>query len=183
MGFIRVNDENDSDNTGKLKSFSVDAAHATLLAVGDMVVITGTQNASTGLPEADAAAATGAFTGVIASCNLPYEGDLTETGLPASQGGIIRCHIDNDLIYRVPVTGGALALADVGLNIDSDVTAATKSGGLTVSNMAVNSATKAATATLQWRIVGIEADAAGTLGNVALVRPNTTTNYVGQAGV
>lgn len=182
-GFIRINDENDSDSTGKLKTFSVASSHATLLAPGDVVVITGDQNATTGLSEVDAAAAGAAFTGVIAAVQNDFEGDLTETGLPASTGGKVRCHVDQNLTYRVTVSGGPLTVADVGLNADIVATAASKSGGLTVSNMELDAGTAATTQTLQWRIVGIEEDANGTLGNVAIVRPNNTTANDGAAGV
>jgi hypothetical protein len=73
----------------------------------------------------------------------------------------------------------------VGLNADADVTAATKSGGLTISNMALDSATAATTATLQFRIMGLEPnpDTGDIDGTVARVRINNSTMRAGTAGV
>ena len=183
-GFILDLSQGSADHNGKLETFSVDAAHATLLAPGDVIVLTGTSDTD-GIAGVDAAAQGAAITGVIAGFEPIFEGEqLTETGLPASTGGLARCHIDPNLNFIVPVTGGALTAADVGLNADADVTAATKSGGLTISNMALDSATKATTATLQFRIVGLVPNDDGVIdGLKARVRFNNTTLRAGTAGV
>ena len=73
---------------------------------------------------------------------------------------------------------------DVVLNADAYVTAATKAGGLTISNMALDSTTKATTATLQFRIVGLVPNDDGVIdGLKARVRFNNTTLRAGTAGV
>lgn len=168
--------------TGNVYTFAVDAAHATLLAPGDVVVITGDGDAN-GVSEVDAAAAGAAFTGVIESVDLQLAGEsLTETGLPASTAGTVKVRVDQYALYEVD-SDATLVAADVGLNADINATAATKSGGLTVSNMNIDAATKATTATLQWRIVALLEDDDGVLGNRALVRPNNTTASDGAAGV
>jgi hypothetical protein len=183
-GFNPSKDESNADYTGKLRTFSVDAGHSTILAPGDCVVLTGTADAN-GIAGADAAAAGAAFTGVIAGVDPIYSGEnLSTTALPASTAGTIKCHVAQDLVYLVPVTGGNLAVTDVGLNADIDDTAASVSGGLSISNMALDSTTKATTSTLQFRIVQLQTDENGeNLGSYALVRPNTTTRQAGAAGI
>lgn len=185
MAFVLAMSQSSADHDGKLESYSVAATHATLLAPGDVVVVTGESDAK-GRAEADAAAPGAAITGVIAGISPQLKTEnLVETGLPASTEGNLMVHIDPNLNFIADVTGGALVAADVGLNVDIDATAATKSGGLTISNMAVDSATKATTSTLQFRIVGLEPD--GVDGNPtglkARVRLNNTTIRSGAAGV
>jgi uncharacterized protein YigE (DUF2233 family) len=184
-GFTIDLSQGSSDHNGKLETYNVAASHATLLAIGDVVTITGTATAADGVAEADAAEQDAPVTGVVAGFEPTFVGEaLSQTGLAALTAGKARCHIDPNLNFIVPVSGGNLAAADVGLNADADVTAATKSGGLVVSNMALDSTTKAATATLQFRIVGIAANESGEFdGSFARVRFNNSTLSTGSAGV
>ncbi len=184
-GFILDLSQSSADHDGKLETFSVDAAHATILAPGDVIRLTGTADAATGVAGADAVAQGEALTGVIAGMEPLFEGEnLTETGLPALTAGEIRCHVDPNLNFIVPVTGGNLVAADVGLNADADITAASKSGGLTISNMALDSTTKLATDTLQFRIMGIAPNESGAFdGSFARVRINNSTMRAGTTGV
>lgn len=185
MAFVLDLSQGSADHNGKLETYAVDAAHATLLAPGDVVVITGEADTQ-GVAEVDAAAPLAAVTGVIAGVVPQFASEnLTETGLPASTAGKVMVHIAPNLNFIADVTGGALTAADVGLNVDIDDTAATKSGGLTISNMAVDSTTKATTATLQFRIVGLVPDGVDGVptGLKARVRLNNTTIRGGVAGV
>lgn len=185
MAFILDLSQSSGDHSGKLETYSVASAHATLLAPGDVIRITGTSDTTTGVALADAAAQAQSITGIMAGIQPIFASEnLTETGLPALTAGDIRCHIDPNLNFIVNVTGGDLVADDVGLNIDADITAATKSGGLTISNMAVDSTTKAVTATLQFRIVGLVPDSNGDVdGSVARVRINNSTLRAGVTGV
>lgn len=182
-GFTASADQSNGDYCGKLFNYSVDAAHTTILAPGDVVVITGTADAF-GNPEVDAGAASAAITGVIAGVTPQYVGEqLSETGLPALTAGELQCHIDPMMNFEVDVTNGPLVVDNVGLNADAIFTAATKSGGLTVSNMTLNATGVATTITLQFRIVRLLEDEDGVLGNRAQVRFNNTTISDGAAGV
>lgn len=182
-GFTLANTRNDAGTEGKLVTFGVDSAHATLLAPGDVCVITGTSDAD-GLQEVDAAAAGAAITGVISSVLPNYEGEaLTETGLPASTGGKVTVHVDPETVFTVDVSNGPLVAANVGLNADIVATAATKAGGLTVSNMTLNATGVATTSTLQFRIEGLLEGADGVLGSRALVKINNSTYRAGATGV
>lgn len=184
-GFILDLSQSSADHDGKLETFFVDAAHTTILAPGDVIRLTGTADLATGVAEVDAVTQGQSLTGVIAGIEPLFVGEnLTETGIPALTGGQVRCHIDPNLNFIVPVTGGNIAIDDVGLNADADITAATKTGGLTISNMALDSTTKAATDTLQFRIVGIAPNAAGAFdGSLARVRINNSTIRTGTTGV
>lgn len=184
-GFTLDQSQGSSDHNGKLETFNVAAAHATILAIGDVVTLTGTSSVKDGVAEVDAAAQGAAMTGIVAGFEPLYEGEnLSVVGLPATTLGKARCHIDPMLNFIVPVTGGNLVAADVGLNADAAITAATKLGGLIVSNMALDSATKAGTNTLQFRIVGIAPNLSGEFdGSYARVRINNSTVRTGAAGV
>lgn len=183
-GFQPSKDQSNADFTGKLRTFSVDATHATALAPGDVVVLTGTSDAD-GFSGADAAAAGSAFTAIFTGLEPVYVGEqLNLTGLPALTAGRIKCAIDDNILYEAEVTGGALVADDIGLNADIDASAATTTGGLIRSNMAIASGTKAATATLQFRLVQLLPNDQGVIDGLrVLVRPNNTTNKPGAAGV
>ena len=181
-GFQVSRDQGGSDTNGKLFAYGVDAAHATILAPGDAVSLTGVQD--DGLGEVDAASATGQFLGVINSVDIQYAGEnLSDTGLPATTAGKVKVSVAPDLLYEVDVSNGPLVVANQGLNANMVVTAATKSGGLTVSNMTLNATGVATTVTLPWTIVRLLESDAGVLGDRALVRPNTTSLAAGTVGV
>ena len=108
MAFVLDLSQGSADHNGKLETYAVDSAHATLLAPGDVVVITG-ESDTLGVAEVDAAAPLAAVTGVIAGVTPQFEGEnLTETGLPASTAGKVQVHIDPNLNFIADVTGGAL---------------------------------------------------------------------------
>lgn len=183
MGFHRIGTEANGTIDGKLKTFNVDATHATNLVAGDVVRITGTASAD-GTPEVDTGVAATANTGVIAAVRPQYEGEaLSRTGLPASTAGTVEVNVDAFCTYEAPVTGGTLAVTDVGSNIGLDNSAATISGGLFISNMAVDATSVATTATLPFTIVELREDEAGVLGNRALVRMNATPSKAGGTGI
>jgi hypothetical protein len=182
-GFTAIKKQGATGTEGMVQTFSVDAAHSTLLAPGDAVVITGTADAD-GVAEVDTGNATTANTGVITSVDFQLAGEsLTETGLPASTAGSVKVNMDPLQDFEIE-SDATLVVANVGLNAGINVTTATKSGGLTVSNMTLDAATVATTQTLPYRIVALkEGITSGVLGDRALVRPNATTVTDGAAGV
>ena len=182
-GFNLDLSQGSADHNGKLETFSVAAAHASILAPGDVTVLSGTSDTD-GVAGADAGAQGAAITGVIASIDPTFIGEaLSDTGLPALTAGNIKVHVDPNLNFIVECSA-ALSAVDVGLNADAAVTAATKTGGLTISNMKLDSATKAGTATLHFRIMGLVANDDGVIdGLKARVRLNNTTMRAGTAGV
>lgn len=182
-GFEFNRTQSQGGTTGKVDTYGVDAAHATLLAPGDVMRTTGTANATTGNPEIDAATATQAITGVLVSVDPNFVGEaLSETGLLASTAGEVKVNVDPFATYNVDVANGPLIVANVGLNANIVATAATKTGGLTISNMTLNATGVATTQTLPFRIVALLEDDAGVLGNRARVRVNNSTLTDGQLG-
>lgn len=182
MSFDYVGTEANGSVDGKLKTFNVASSHASVLAVGDLVRITGTASA-TGIGQVDASTAAVGATGVINNVRPTFAGEqLSITHLPAGTAGDVEVNVDSSGLYNVPVTG-TLVVANVGLNAPAVVTAATVNGTVSVSNMGVNATGVATTATLPLRIVALAEDAAGVLGNRAIVRLNATTATAGATGV
>jgi hypothetical protein len=165
-----------AENVGKVRRFFVASAHATFLAPGDQVRLTGTSDTE-GVAAVDAVTATAQqIAGVIASVEYQVVGEnLSNTGLPAGTAGYVYVHTDPALWFLAPVANGPLVAADVGLNVDGTYTASTRVGGMSVSTQGVNATGKATTATLQYRVQGLLPDANGVLGNVALVSINNQT--------
>jgi len=171
-GFRPVQDISGNSYTGKVQTFGVAAAHASLLAVGDLVKETGIADATTGIAEVDAATAGANVTGAIISI-APNFSNLEQAGLPASTGGTVKVAVDPNTLYETTLSGGSVALADVGTNADIVITAATLSGGLAQSNMALD-ASAFITGTDVLRLVGLKDAEIGANGTV-FVRINEST--------
>lgn len=190
-GFKLSRTQSQGDVTGKQFSYHVDSAHASILAPGDAMRITGTAFTE-GTPEIDATAAGTtdvgqSLTGILFSVDPTFEGEaLSDTGLPATTAGTVKVNVDPHALYEVDVTNGPLLVTQVGLNANLIADAATKTGGLSISNMTLDNGSvtaPATTQTLPFRIVALSEDEDGVLGNVALVRINNSTLSDGAAGV
>lgn len=172
------------DPHGKLEQFGVAAAHATRLAIGDLVRITGEADAVTGRAFVDAPTAGQSITGVISGIVPGFATEnFTDTGLAALTLGAVLVQTDPRAEYEVDVVNGPLVPANVGLNATYVPTAATNTAGYTQSNMVLNATGVATTATLPLRIVRLLVGADGVLGSRALVRLNETTQIAGATGV
>ncbi len=171
------------DTKGKVKKFPVSASHATRLSIGDVVAIQNTADAN-GVQLVDAAVAGSAVTGVIVGVvpNFATE-SFTDTGLAASTAGEVLVSCDPDALYEVEVSNGPLVIADVGLNLPLVATAATVSGGLTISNMTVNKTGAATTALTEFRLEKLLTGTDGVLGSKCVVKVNNSTYKAGTAGV
>jgi len=142
-----------------LVRYHVISTHSTILAPGDILKLSGTADAF-GYAEVDAAAAGDLIIGVLASVEPDYTNEtLNEQGLPASTAGYVQVNTSGSAIYEVAGDGtNALAVTQVGLNTDIIATAATRSGGVTSSNMVLDTGTTdtPATTTGQFRIMGLK---------------------------
>ena len=173
-GFRPIQDISGSAYCGKIQTFAVDAAHATLLAVGDLVRITGTARAEDGMAEVDAAAAAQTVTGPIVGIDFDMS-NLERKGLPALSAGTVKVATDTNMLMHAEAST-TVALDDVGANADIVATAATAAGNLVNSNMTVNTTSPAA-ATAQIRIVQlVDGDTAS--GATMIVRINESTDGV-----
>ncbi len=171
------------DPRGKIKKFPVASTHSTRLAIGDAVVITSTGDAN-GVQQVDAAAAGAAITGIIVGIvpNFATE-SFTDLGLAGSTAGEVLVNTDPRAEYEVDVSNGPMLVTDVGANCPLVATAATVSGGLTISNMTVNKTGVATTAATEFRISRLLTGSDGVLGSRVVVAVNNSTNVAGAAGV
>lgn len=174
-GFKPVQSLGGAPYSGKVVTYGVAAGHATLLAPGDLVSITGTADA-TGLQQVDASAAAGLLTGCIVSID-PNISNLEQAGLPAGTAGTVKVAVDRNMLMEAP-SSTTVAITDVGQNAEITATAASLSGGLAVSNMNVNTGTFIA-GTAQIRLEGLK-DGGTAAGSTLYVRINESTfNVVG----
>ena len=179
-GFTFVRSMSNAGVAGKLERYHVDAAHATRLAAGDVVASTGTSHTD-GVNECDAWSS-GAMLGVISAVEPLIEGEqLSETSLPASTAGYVLVNIDPLAIYEADADV-TLVEANVGLNLNVNATAATKSGNMARSNMTLDQSTLATTATHIFRVHKLVENASGTLGGRAQVVVNNHEFKAGAVG-
>lgn len=183
-GFLLKNTESQGDVTGKVKTFDVPSSNGDNLGIGDVVVITGDADSTTGRQQVAKGVASTANTGIVVGIEPTYAGEaLSRTHLPSSTAGKLRVNVDPGALYEVDVTGSNLGAADAGLNVPLDNTAGTVSEGLYTSNMAVDGSSAATTSTLPFRIVQILEDDSGTYGAKAIVRVNESTSQLGATGI
>jgi|TARA_R110000851_G_C13005704_1_gene558756 hypothetical protein len=174
-GFRPVQDISGGSYTGKVQTYSVAAGHSTLLAVGDLVRITGTAN-SDGLAQVDAAAAGQLITGPIVGIDFNVS-DIQAKGLAAGTAGTVKVATDPMILLEAE-SSTTVAVTDVGGNAEIVASVATASGGLVNSNMTVNTGTVIA-GTAQIRIEGLK-DGGTAAGTTLYCRINeSTTNTVG----
>tara|TARA_R110000796_G_scaffold87063_1_gene188171 strand:- start:5188 stop:5739 length:552 start_codon:yes stop_codon:yes gene_type:complete len=180
-GFRPVRNDGGYESNGSVTKYHIAAGHATLLAVGDAVISTGTAHTD-GTPQCDAAAAGGLLTGVIQAFEFDAEA-LGTKGLAASTANYVFVNTDPNQIYACE-TSTTIAVTDTDSNADIVVTAATSSGNLVNSNMTLG--TIGTSATAQMRIVRlIEAtggDLGTAIGSTVHVRINEST-ITGVVGV
>lgn len=182
-GFQVQKKQSDGEFCGSLFTYDVAAGHSTLLAPGDVMTITGTSNTD-GIPGIDAAGASTQVTGVLTSIDPIFAGEaLSESGLPAATGSLVKLQVDPMILYAVDVENGPLLVTEVGLNADIVANVATKTGGLSTSNMTLNATGAGTSQALSFRIVQLLKSDAGVLGDRALVRINDGTISDGAAGI
>ena len=182
-GYKLVNTDSQGDVTGKQKTFAVLVATTEVIVPGDLVRIAGTANAQ-GVADVSIAPTSTACTGVVMSIDPTFAGEaLSQTHHASGTLGTIKVNVDPNATYEVDVANGPLLITEVGLNAPAVVTEATASGSLFPSVMEVNATGVATTATLPLHIVALKEDAAGVLGNVAIVRINESTLALGATGI
>lgn len=149
FGLVPVRHKNGAPYNGAANMYSVPASDGTALFVGDPVIIAGSANAD-GVATITRAAAGARITGVVVGF-APVPGVTTDTGV--NVGYRAASTLDNVLVCDDPTVifeatedavGGALAVADVGLNLD--LVAGTGSTFTKKSGYMLDSSTKATTA-------------------------------------
>jgi len=168
-GFIPVKHVNGSPYNGQANIYYVPSSDGTALFVGDPVKLAADAN-SQGIQQVTkataGAAVLGVVVGVINTKFDPVAGTMsggsvsldTPVYRPASTGQYVLVCDAPDVVYEVEAVTGpnasySFAVADVGLNADLATVAGSTTTG--TSAAALNMATAAATATLQWKILGV----------------------------
>jgi len=161
FGLRPVRHRNGVPYNGAATRYFVPASDSTALFLGDPVIIAGSADAN-GVPTVTrATAAGGAFIlGSVVGVD-PVEGagaggrDST-TYRAASTARYVYVADDPDLVFEIQedAVGGAMAAADVGLNVD--LVAGTGSTITGLSAFQADTSTKATTNTLQLRILGFK---------------------------
>lgn len=162
-GFSPVQYLNGSPWNGQARIYSIAAAYATALYIGDPVKSSGTADAN-GVPGIVLGATTGALRGVIVGLGSaeglianPKNLDITYRPAAAQATDWYAMVVDNpDVLFEVQenANGTALAATEIGLNTIS--VSGTGSGFVSGWMLAsATDATPAATATLQLRLMGL----------------------------
>jgi hypothetical protein len=193
-GLRPVKHQNGSPYNGQVTEYFIPSGNAVATFVGDLVTADGTGDTvaaggkGKGVQSVVQAAAGQAVLGVI----VGFATDPTALNSPqyrtASTGRYVLVADQPDLIFEVQedAVGGALAVADVGLNADFVVGAGSTTTG--ASGVQLDSSTKAITATLPLRIVGFvqrEDNEVGSANAKVLVKINNHqfNGGTGAAGV
>lgn len=167
-GFRAVKHVSGAPYNGQTNIYAVLASDATALFVGDPVKLDGSGN-SDGVPSVTKATAGAAVLGVIQAilpAKLdPVTGKMSAGSMVldtpqyrvASTAAYVLVADSPDVVYEVEAVTGAnasysFAVADIGLNADLSTVAGSTTTG--TSAAALDMATKATTATLQWKILG-----------------------------
>jgi len=174
-GFTPVSYLNGAPWTGQARIYSIAAAYATALYIGDPVITAGGADAN-GVPTIALAAATGGVRGVIVGLGTkeglmanPSNLDITyRPGAAQTTDWYAMVVDDPNVIFEVQENsnGTALAAADIGMNTISILNA----GNGYVSGWEIASATDATpavTATLQIKLLGLARKADNAFGAYA----------------
>lgn len=166
---------------GGLEMFYVPASDGTALYIGDPVVKAGSSDAA-GVASIARAVAAGPITGVVQG--FVPDGTTNMAGYrAASTAAYVLVATNPDDLYEIQDTAGTIVAADIGLNANMTINA----GSATTkrSGVIIDPATKAATATLALKIVGVSPRPNNDPGafQKLVVKINNSTEVSGSAGV
>lgn len=180
FGLKPVRDAGSAPYNDGVEQFYVPASDGTALHVGDPVIKAGSADTA-GVASVTRAGVTGAITGVVVGFADPAGMELGYRA--ASTAGYVLVRTDPDTLYEIQEDsdGGALAAADIGLN--ANLVAGTGSSYTRQSGFMLDTSSKATTATLQLRIVGLAQRPDNAIGDQAkvLVKINNSTEVAGTA--
>lgn len=185
FGLKPVREAGSGVHNGGLNQYFHAAADGTALYIGDPVIKSGSADPSGAYPSVIRATAAGAITGVV--CGFLPDGVTNANGYgAASTAYYVLVDDDPDTLFEIQEdgVGGALAIADVGLNADYIVAAGnayTKRSGVML-----DTSTKATTAGLPLKIVAVTPrpnNEVGSANSKVLVKINLHTEAHGAAGI
>lgn len=181
FGLLPVRHKNGASYNGAATMYSVPASDGTALYIGDPVIIAGSADAN-GVATIQRAAAGARITGVVVGF-APVPGVSTDTGVKvgyraaSTLDNVLVCD-DPTVIYEATedAVGGALAVADVGLNVD--LVAGTGNSYTKRSGYMLDSSTKATTAA-GVRVEGMSQRVGNAIGSTDTVWLVTITEGTG----
>jgi len=187
---------NGSKYNGAVTEYFIPSSNATATFIGDVVVADGTGDTvaagglAKGVRSVVQAAAAGVGTLNVVGVVVGFKTDPTNLNTPQYRAGSTGRYVlvadDPNTIFEVQedAVGGALGVADVGLNADIIVGAGSTATG--ASGMQLDTSTKATTATLPLKVIGFSQRQDNEPGNAlakVLVKINTHAAANGIAGV
>jgi hypothetical protein len=162
-GFMPVQYLNGSEWNGQARLYSIAAAYATALYIGDPVISSGTSDAN-GVPGVVLGAVTGALRGVIVGIGA-YEGLIANpAGLDityrpaAAQTKDWYCMVVDDpmVLFEIQEVAGAVQIAATEIGLNTAALAGTGNGFTSGWQLqSVTGATPVVTATIQLRLMGL----------------------------
>lgn len=175
-GLVPVGTIGSHSYNGQVKRMYIQAGYGTALFIGDPVIPGGSSD-SAGVPDIQAAGASGIPIGVITGFEAT-KSDLTVMHSPASTEGYALVDVDPNTLYEIQDDGNtAMAVTSVGLNADFIAGAGDATSGRSGYELdSGGTTTPATTATLALRIEGAsqKPDNDLTLANAKwIVRINT----------
>jgi hypothetical protein len=182
-GFKPVREAGSGVHNGGLNMYFHPASDATALYIGDPVIKNSSADAA-GIAGCIRATASAAITGIVQGFVPDGVVDIAGFGA-ASTAFYVLVDDDPDTMFEVQEdsVGGALAVTDIGLN--ADFINAAGSAYTKRSGAMLDTSTKATTATLPLKIVGLVPMPGNDIGNNAkvLVKINNHTEAQASAGV
>lgn len=184
FGFKPVREAGSGPHNGGVNQYTHLAADGTALYIGDPVIKSGSADASGMYPSVIRATAAGAITGVVVG--FVPDGVTNTAGYgAASTLYYVLVADDPDQLFEIQDdgVGGAIAAADIGLNADFIVAAGNAYSKR--SGVMLDTSTKATTAGLPLKIVGLTPRPGNELAANAkvLVKINLHTEAHGAAGI
>lgn len=163
MGFRPVMYLGGACYTGQVRKYHIPASDGTAVAVGDLVKLVGTADANgvqtvTRVSDGAADAPIGSVVGFV-----PDRAFESQTHRSASTLRYALVANDPNLVYEAQADEAITIAADIGLNAAVTVTAINTTTG--VSNMQVDASTKATTATLPVKIIGLVSEPANDIAD------------------
>lgn len=179
-GLVPLREAGSGVHNGGLNMYYHPSSDATALYIGDPVVKNGSADGA-GVPGCVRAAAAGPITGVVAGFVPDGVTDRAGYGA-ASTAYYVLVDDDPDAIFEIQDNTG-IAAADVGLN--ASMTLAAGNAYSKRSGVTLDAATKATTATLPLKIVGLRPTPGNDFGayNKLMVKINVHTEAQASAGI
>lgn len=180
-GFRPVKHLNGSPFNGQVNTYSIGTGDGTALYVGDPVKLAGDADSATGSkPTVTLAAAGDAIVGIVVGFSVNRTAlDITGQYRAASTARDVLVCDSPDVVFEVETSNGTPATADIGLNINHAV--GSPSTTTATSGATVDMGTKAAGATLTFKLRGFVPRENNEIGASARVHVTINNHQLGSS--